>query len=97
MEFPSLVNCLKGKSSEKHDSVFCFYRGFQRSVRTREHKLIVYPQAGVTQLFDLKKDPWEVHNIASDAKHAALKKSLLERLHRFQKELEDDIPAVTAS
>ncbi len=97
VEFPSLVDCFKGKSSEKHDAVFCFYRGFQRSVRTREHKLIVYPQAGVTQLFDLKKDPWEVHNLAADAKHAALKKSLLERLHRFQKELEDDIPAVTAS
>jgi len=94
VEFPSLMDHLKGKGTEKHDAVFCFYRGFQRSVRTPGHKLIVYPQAGMTQLFDLKKDPWEIHNLAAEPKHAALKQHLLERLHRFQRELEDDLPAV---
>jgi arylsulfatase A-like enzyme len=95
VEFPSLVDLLQGPGKEKHDAVFCYYRGFQRSVRTREHKLIVYPQAGRTQLFDLKKDPWEIHDLAGGRKHTALKQSLLERLHRFQKDLEDDIPPVS--
>jgi choline-sulfatase len=95
VEFPSLVDLLKGHGREKHDAVFSWYRGFQRAVRTRQHKLIVYPKAGVTQLFDANKDPWEIHNLAGDPKYAALKGSLLERLHRFQRDLEDDLPPVT--
>jgi choline-sulfatase len=97
VEFPSLVDLLKGAGRAKHDAVFSFYKNFQRSVRTREHKLIVYPEAGVTQLFDVNKDPWEIHNLAGDSKSAALKGKLLDRLHRFQRELEDDLPLVKAS
>jgi choline-sulfatase len=92
VEFPSLVDLIKSKGSEKHDAVFSFYRNFQRAVRTRDHKLIVYPQAHVTQLFDLKKDPWEMHNLADKPEYAAVKGVLLERLHQFQRELEDDLP-----
>ena len=94
VEFPSLVDLLRGEEREKHDAVFSFYRNFQRSVRTKDHKLIVYPQAHVTQLFDLNKDPWEMHNLAEKRQHDALKRSLVDRLHLFQRELEDDLPAV---
>ncbi|HUS06183.1 MAG TPA: sulfatase-like hydrolase/transferase [Bryobacteraceae bacterium] len=93
VEFPSLVNMLKGKSAAGQDAVFCYYRDFQRAVRTSGHKLIVYPQAGVTQLFDLKKDPWETENVADNKEYAAIRTSLTARLHRFQRELEDDIQA----
>ena len=55
VEFPGLAGWLKGGSGPKNESVFCYYRDFQRSVRTKEFKLIVYPQAGRTQLFDLKR------------------------------------------
>lgn len=95
VEFPSLVDLLQGPAREKHDAMFSWYRGYQRAVRTREHKLIVYPQARVTQLFNLNKDPWEIRNLANDPKHASLKKTLLDRLHRFQRELEDDMPPVS--
>jgi choline-sulfatase len=96
VEFPSLADALKGRGRAGNDAVFSYYRGFQRAVRTSEHKLIVYPKAGMTQLFDLQKDPWEIRNLADDPRYRALKKSLLERLHRFQKELEDDIPLVSS-
>ena len=92
MEFPSLVDSIEGKGSEKHDAVFCFYRNFQRSVRTKDHKLIVYPQARVSQLFDLKKDPWETRNLADKPQYAAVQRALLARLRQFQRELEDDLP-----
>jgi arylsulfatase A-like enzyme len=75
--------------------MFSYYRGFQRAVRTSGHKLIVYPDAGVTQLFDVAKDPWEIHNLADDRRHMALKGSLFQRLLRFQRELEDDLPPLT--
>jgi choline-sulfatase len=91
VEFPAVVDLLKGKGGEKHDAVFSYYRGFQRAVRTREHKLIVYPEAKMTQLFDLNKDPWEIHNVAEKREYAAVKSSLLDRLRRFQRELDDDL------
>ena len=91
VEFPSLVDLLHGRSAEKHDAMFCFYRDFQRSVRTRRHKLIVYPQAKQTQLFDLEKDPWETRNLAEDAAHKSLRQDLQGRLQRLQKELGDTV------
>jgi choline-sulfatase len=92
LEFPSLVDLLMGRGREKHDAIFSHYRNFQRAVRTREHKLIVYPEAGITQLFDLNKDPWEMHNLADDRQHTALRSSLSDKLRRLQRELEDDLP-----
>jgi choline-sulfatase len=86
VEFPSLVDLLHGNHSTKHDAMFCFYREFQRSIRTREHKLIVYPQAGQTQLFDMQKDPWEMHNLAGDRKYKALRGELESRLKRMEAE-----------
>jgi choline-sulfatase len=90
VEFPSLVKTMGGGNGP-HDAVFCWYRNFQRSVRTREHKLIVYPQAGVTQLFDLRKDPWETTNVAGDARYAATRGALLARMRKFQAELGDGL------
>jgi arylsulfatase A-like enzyme len=92
IEFPSLVDLLHGKRTEKHDAMFCFYRDFQRSIRTKEHKLILYPQAGQTQLFDMQKDPWETRNLADDGKYAAVRGELAARLTRMRKELDDTLP-----
>ena len=90
VEFPSAAGLVRKGSGELHDAVFCWYRHFQRSVRTREHKLIVYPQVGVTQLFDLIRDPWEVRNLSGETRYASLKTDLMKRLNRFQRELGDD-------
>lgn len=97
VEFPSLAPLVRGQGSAPHDAVFCYYRGFQRTVRTNEHKLIVYPEARKTQLYDIVKDPWETVNLAGTREHAALARQLLERLHRFQKELGDDLPPMELS
>ncbi|HET6217129.1 MAG TPA: sulfatase-like hydrolase/transferase [Acidobacteriaceae bacterium] len=67
------------------------YRMRQRTVRTRTHKLIIYPLAGMTQLFDLEKDPWEIHDLADKHEHAALKSSLRKRLVNLQRELGDNL------
>ena len=91
VEFPSLAGALRGKSAPKQDAVFSFYKNFQRTVRTTEHKLIVYPEAKTAQLFDLHKDPWETHNLADDRAYAATKGKLLDRLRQFQQELGDGL------
>jgi choline-sulfatase len=90
VEFPSLAPLLHGDKT-LHDAVFCRYIGYQRSVRTRRYKLIVYPQAHQVQLFDLEQDPWETHNLADDAAHAGIKRDLWARLLAFQKELGDPL------
>ena len=91
VEFPSLATLLHGLGSLPHDAMFSYYQDFQRAVRTKDHKLIVYRKAGVTQLFDLNKDPWEIRNLADERRYANLKQDLLERLRRLQRELGDEL------
>jgi choline-sulfatase len=91
VEFPSLVPHLRGRAAAPHDAMFCRYIDYQRAVRTRTHKLILYPKAGVTQLFDIDRDPWEVTNLAGRAETAGVERQLRDRLGRFQKDLGDDL------
>lgn len=91
VEFPSIAGLAKGRGSPPHDAMFSYYQDFQRSVRTREHKLIVYPKAEVTQLFDLTHDPWETKNLADEPRHEVLKRTLLNRLRELQRELGDEV------
>ena len=90
VEFPSIAPLLH-RDKTLHDAVFCYYIGFQRSVRTTHHKLIVYPKAHQVQLFDLFEDPWEVHNRADDPAFQDVKRELWGRLRSFQKELGDPL------
>jgi choline-sulfatase len=91
VQFPSLTPLLKGGNQPVHDAVFSYYRDFQRMARTRTHKLIVYPQIRKIQLFDIEKDPWEMHDLSADPSSADVKKQLIERLQRFQLELGDPL------
>lgn len=91
VEFPSLVPFLHGEAPPLQDAVFCYYMDLQRSVRTRQHKLIVYPKIGRIQLFDVAADPWEIHDLVDDPSLADVKQTLLARLRRFQAELGDTL------
>ena len=91
VEFPSLAPLLRGEAHPVHDAVFCYYRDFQRMLRTKTHKLIVYPQIHRTQLFDIEHDPWEIHDLANDPASASIKADLMHRLEHMQKEMGDDL------
>ena len=90
VEFPSLVDLIHGSRAIKHESVFCWYREYQRSIRTPEFRLIVYPKAGVTQLFDLRKNTWETENLADKPRYKATVEHLRQGLRTYQRELGDD-------
>ncbi len=63
VQFKSLTPLMNGcDCGEK--AIFGSYREFQRMIRTEKYKLIMYPKAKKTQLFDLKKDPDELENLA---------------------------------
>jgi arylsulfatase A-like enzyme len=91
VEFPSLAPLLHGENTPVQDAVFSYYRDFQRMVRTKTHKLIVYPQIRRVQVFDLEKDPWEMHDLSEDPQAASMKAELMQRLLRFQQELGDKL------
>ena len=91
VEFPSLVPLLRGESPPLHDAVFCYYMGFQRSVRTGRHKLIVYPKINRVQIFDVANDPWEMHDCVDDPAFADVKRTLMARLRKYQQELGDTL------
>ncbi len=91
VEFPSLLPLLRGEKRKLHDAVFGSYKSFQRMIRTRDYKLIVYPAAGRVQLFDIKNDPLEMTNLADDPKYASKVKQLTARLKKLQKEVGDTL------
>lgn len=99
VEFPSLVDLIKGQGAAKYDAVFSRYEDYQRTVRSRDYKLIVYPQVQKVQLFDMNKDPWEITNLAENSSTKTVRGELMQRLRRFQQELGDpldlDHPQIT--
>jgi arylsulfatase A-like enzyme len=92
VQFPSVAPLLRGGDDTLHDAVFCYYRGFQRMVRTRTHKLIVYPEAHRVQLFDIEHDPWEMKDLSNDPAFAGVKAGLVKKLRQLQQELNDPSP-----
>jgi arylsulfatase A-like enzyme len=58
-------------------------------VRDNRWKLIWYPKINRYQLFDLANDPWEVHDLAEQPKHAKQLTELKMRLGQQQREFGD--------
>jgi arylsulfatase A-like enzyme len=89
--FKSIASLLHGDKTPVYDAVFSYYRDFQRMVRTKTHKLIVYPQVKKMQVFDLEKDPWEMHDVSADRAYADVKADLMRHLKHLQVELDDPL------
>ena len=88
----SLAPVLTGTRRTCRDSIFTAYRDVQRAVRDAEWKLIVYPKVNKTQLFNLRDDPDELHDLADDPGRAGEGRHLTDRLRRWQEQLGDDQP-----
>jgi arylsulfatase A-like enzyme len=59
-------------------------------VRTDEFKLIYYNKINQWELFDLKKDKYELKNVYSDPAYAETVKKLKEEMNRLKAELKDE-------
>jgi arylsulfatase A-like enzyme len=87
----------EGKKKKVRDSVFLSFSKIQRSVRNERWKLIRYPKIDHTQLFDLKNDPHELHNLAENPSQADRVKKMLRLLARYQQKMGDDLPLTVAN
>ncbi|HCS54986.1 sulfatase-like hydrolase/transferase [Rubinisphaera sp.] len=90
VEGKSLSGIIKGEQKSVRDSIFLPYQSTQRSVRDERWKLCVYPQINFQQLFDLKNDPHEMHNLAEIPEYAMQKSKMLELMKTWQSEVGDE-------
>jgi arylsulfatase A-like enzyme len=88
----SLQPLWSGTQTKLRDSVFLPFTGLMRSVRDERWKLIVYPPINHRQMFDLQSDPDEIHDLATDPKHAGEIERLTALLKGWQAKVGDRQP-----
>lgn len=86
----------RGEAAKVRDTVFLPFTRIMRAVRDERWKLIRYPQINHTQLFDLKSDPGEVHDLADDPKQADRVAKMMDLIREWQKTVGDDLPLSVA-
>jgi hypothetical protein len=59
-------------------------------VRTRTHKLIYFWTKDQWELFDLEKDPYELHNLYGERGLEALTADLKQQLAKLKQDVRDD-------
>ncbi|WOH35719.1 sulfatase-like hydrolase/transferase [Thalassotalea fonticola] len=99
VDAPSIVPLINGEKDVAFDTVYGAYRHFQRMVRSQDYKLIYYPMIKRTQLFDMKADPLEIHDLSTKPEHADRIVSMMAQLEEWKVIVEDplDLNAPQAS
>jgi choline-sulfatase len=92
VQFKSLLPLLRGERSVQYDAVYGAYMTLQRMVRVGDRKLIWYPQPNVFLLFDLAKDPHEMHDLAEEPAYKETLANMKRQLAALQKEMNDPLP-----
>lgn len=91
VDFKSILPILRNERSENYKYIYGAYIQAQRMIRSNDFKLITYPKGDIVRLFDLKKDPWEKNDLASDPEFTQIKDELLNQLHQLQREMHDPL------
>ncbi|MBC8243496.1 MAG: sulfatase-like hydrolase/transferase [Verrucomicrobia bacterium] len=85
VEFQSLMPLLNDTTKESEvKAVYGAYLGLQRSVTVGNWKLILYPKIAKARLYNIKRDPFEMKDLAGDESKAKLIKRLYKRLRKLQ-------------
>lgn len=87
----NLFPVIKGEKPDVRSSLYTAYRNTVRAVRTSDWKLIRYPQINYTQLFNLKTDPQEISNVASDPDYKTKVNEMTELMQKQAFENNDTI------
>jgi arylsulfatase A-like enzyme len=82
---------IDGKSTKHREMLMLAYRDVQRAIVTPHDKLIYYPKARKTQLFNRKTDPYEMKNLFDDPDEFDKWKELFRQLEIMQDQYGDDL------
>lgn len=88
----SLRDAIKNSEQEVRDCVYLVYGNVQRGVSDKEFKLIEYVTDGqhtMTQLFELKNDPWELNNLAKSEAYSEKLNEMRRKLFKLRDEWDD--------
>lgn len=102
----SLLDLMAGRPTPTRDAVLIedetqrAYLGFSRPIRlrtlvTREHRISLYGEDGVGELYDLAEDPHELTDLWHDPASQATRATLVDRLAREMLDLADRSPLPT--
>ena len=97
VEGKNLRPVIDGKATKVRDVLYTAYRNCQRAVRDDRWKLIRYPLVDQTQLFDLRTDPHEMHNLADQAVYAERIAGLTKLLETEMRAYGDNAPLQVAN
>ena len=87
----SFAKVLTGEEKSARPFVVGYFRKYQRMIRTDSWKLIVYPEVDRIQLFNLRADPLERHDVARDESNAAVVQRLRNQLAEWLRERGDTL------
>lgn len=93
VEFHSLLELAKGVQEKGfyQEGIYGAYMNSQRMIRKNGFKLLVYPDISKVLLFDLKKDPLEMHDLANDPEQSVRIKEMFSGLIKLQNEMGDPL------
>ena len=90
--FQSVLPLVRGeRETSSYAAIYGSYLDQQRAITADGFKLIVYPRGNVQKLFDLQRDPEEMHDLAQDKSHQATLEKLNAQLVQLQLELTDPL------
>ena len=87
----SLAPLIKHQTNRVHEFVTGMFTDTQRMICDDRWKLVVYPQAGREQLFDLQTDPEERHDLSDDASQKATRDALRAKLNDWRERNHDPL------
>ena len=94
VEFKSLKPLIAGVQTPHYDAIYGAYLKLQRAISKDGFKLIYYPEAEVCRLFDLRKDKYEMNDLADNPQYVSKIKQLKADLLNMEKEMDDPLLAV---
>ncbi|MFI3322428.1 MAG: sulfatase-like hydrolase/transferase [Rikenellaceae bacterium] len=96
VDFKSVLPLINDKKAEKRDAVYGAYMTLQRMIRTEEYKMIIYPDINVVRLYNIKKDPLEMVDLAKNSKYRKTLEQLFKQFKELQVEVEDKLDVTAA-
>jgi arylsulfatase A-like enzyme len=97
MDGRSLSSVWQGERLAVRETLFTAYHDTQRAVRDGRWKLIRYPRLHLTQLFDLRLDPFELRDVSDDPAHGDRIARMMDLLEDWQRQSGDPHPLAADS
>lgn len=91
VQFESLLPLIQGETEKGRDAIYGAYLQGQRMVTYGDYKLILYPSISKAILYNIAKDPQELHDLAGQKQHQPTLSKLFARLLELQKETGDEL------